>query len=253
MPVFQAKNPISIRISDEFSRVQGELLSLAASAEFKRSLKVDQTKEEFVGGVEQDFLLFARKISDYTTHPLSFILQLEPVKLAHGEGIPTSQDTHVSPPMTKELYNEEWINAMVDVPSNEMADGAASDKPEDKFVRGVSYAVGEDARLPLSQGPKCAFFGPDDVMAALFIGEKDNGPTSSLSVVVEVDFRFSIIAFFALFLASSGSFIAASTVGLVLMPTDTSWLRNFGLMDAIPISASAFRFKDFGRCVIRNL
>ncbi|GKD16122.1 hypothetical protein Tco_1205280 [Tanacetum coccineum] len=48
----------------------------------------------------------------------------------------------------------------------------------------------------------------------------------------EVDFSLSIVAFFALFLASFGSFSAVSTMGLVLLPTDTSWLRSSSLMDA---------------------
>nr|GFA61989.1 hypothetical protein [Tanacetum cinerariifolium] len=146
--------------SDEFSRVQGELFSFAASVGFERSLKVDRTKEEFAG----------------VAHPLSTILQLEPKKLACPKSVPTSQDTRVSSHMKKESIvtlvssslelpsndapslstapfgqNEEWINAMVDVPSNEMANSAANDKPKDVFVQGVSHVVGEIVGLPLGQ------------------------------------------------------------------------------------------------------
>ncbi|GJT94129.1 gypsy type transposase [Tanacetum coccineum] len=132
---------------------------------------------------------FLNKISDYATHPLSAILQLESKKLAHPKSVPTSQDTCVSPHMTKEStvihvssslelppndapsssiaplgQNEEWINAMVDVSSNEMADGAANDKV-----------------------PKHVSFSPDDVVVALSIGEKDNGSSLPLSASEEED------------------------------------------------------------------
>ncbi|GJZ90959.1 hypothetical protein Tco_0662886 [Tanacetum coccineum] len=41
--------------------------------------------------------------------------------------------------------------------------------------------------------------------------------------------------------------------GLVLIPIDTSWLRNSSFIVASPVNTSAFRFKIFWRCVIRNL
>ncbi|GJX69466.1 hypothetical protein Tco_0305193 [Tanacetum coccineum] len=47
--------------------------------------------------------------------------------------------------------------------------------------------------------------------------------------------------------------LVSSTDGLVLKPTDNSWLRNSLFIVARPVNTSAFRFKIFGRCVIRNL
>ncbi|GJX09268.1 hypothetical protein Tco_0199127 [Tanacetum coccineum] len=47
--------------------------------------------------------------------------------------------------------------------------------------------------------------------------------------------------------------LVSSTDGLVLKPTDNSWLRNSRFIVARPVNTSAFRFKIFGRCVIRNL
>ncbi|GKG43647.1 hypothetical protein Tco_0482740, partial [Tanacetum coccineum] len=84
--------------SDEFSRVQGEILSLAASAGFQRWLSMHQTKDEFATVLKkmvnfmpgaQDRLAeasplvaqtdyyFLNKISEHATEPLSVILQLE--------------------------------------------------------------------------------------------------------------------------------------------------------------------------------
>ncbi|GJZ11820.1 hypothetical protein Tco_0546579 [Tanacetum coccineum] len=66
--------------SDEFSRVQGKLISLAASTGFECGLSMDQTPKEF--------FVVLKKVSDYATHPMSAILQLEPEKLAGLEIIP---------------------------------------------------------------------------------------------------------------------------------------------------------------------
>ncbi|GKE40875.1 hypothetical protein Tco_1464280, partial [Tanacetum coccineum] len=110
--------------SDEFSRVQGELLSLAASTGFERGLSMHRTKDEFAAVLKkmanfmhgaQDRLAeaspliahtdyaFLNKISEHAIEPLSVILQLEPEKLARPADVPTSRDAHVSPPIAKEL------------------------------------------------------------------------------------------------------------------------------------------------------
>ncbi|GKD71577.1 hypothetical protein Tco_1325667, partial [Tanacetum coccineum] len=111
------------RASDEFSRVQGKLLSLAASVGFERELSMHQTKDEFATVLKkmahffpgaQDRLAevsplvaqtdyaFLNKISEFAAEPLSVILQLEPEKLVFPANVPTSRDAHVSPPIAKE-------------------------------------------------------------------------------------------------------------------------------------------------------
>ncbi|GKC38887.1 hypothetical protein Tco_1051271 [Tanacetum coccineum] len=47
--------------------------------------------------------------------------------------------------------------------------------------------------------------------------------------------------------------LASSTDGLVLIPTNTSWLRKTNFIVANLVNTSAFRFKILRRCVIRNL
>nr|GFC63619.1 hypothetical protein [Tanacetum cinerariifolium] len=96
--------------SDEFSRVQGELPSLAASAGFERGLSMHWTKDEFavvlkkmvnfMPGthdrlveasplVAQTDYAFLNKISEHSTKPLSVILQLEPKKIVHPANVPS--------------------------------------------------------------------------------------------------------------------------------------------------------------------
>ncbi|GKD65419.1 hypothetical protein Tco_1307527, partial [Tanacetum coccineum] len=84
-------------------------------------------------------------------------------------------------------------------------------------------------------------------------GQASVGSKSLVLLLAEIvlsclDFELACfsVASFSSFLVSSGSFRAVSTVGLVLMPTDTSWLRSSNLMDASPFSAFAFGFKDLG-------
>nr|GEV95993.1 retrovirus-related Pol polyprotein from transposon TNT 1-94 [Tanacetum cinerariifolium] len=120
---------------------------------------------------------------------------------------------------------------------------------------GVSHIVGEDTGSPLAQGSKRGSFGPNDVVVALSIEEKGNGspsfPCASKQLLPlrssQMGLSFYVAAFFATFLASSGPFHATSTMGLVLMPTDTSWLRNSSLTDASPVSNSTFGLKALGR------
>ncbi|GKE85115.1 hypothetical protein Tco_1558857, partial [Tanacetum coccineum] len=109
--------------SDEFSRVQGELLSLAASTRFERGLSMHWTKDEFVAVlkkmahfvpsaqgrlakasllVAQTDYTFLNKISEHAAEPLSVIIQLEPEKLARLDNVPASRDARVSPHIAKE-------------------------------------------------------------------------------------------------------------------------------------------------------
>ncbi|GKE34622.1 hypothetical protein Tco_1453944, partial [Tanacetum coccineum] len=124
--------------SDEFIRVQGELLSLAASAGFEHALNMDQTQEQldaalkkisyFVSRaqgrlVEATPLVattdypFLKKIFDHAAHPLSAILNLEPENLARLEVIPSPKTTRVSPSLTRES-TVILVSSSCDFPSN---------------------------------------------------------------------------------------------------------------------------------------
>ncbi|GJS59712.1 hypothetical protein Tco_0654496 [Tanacetum coccineum] len=121
--------------SDEFSRVQGELLSLAASAGFERGLSIHRTKDEFVVILKKmvNFMLgahdrlveasplvaqtdcaFLNKISEHATEPLSVILQLEPEKLARSANVLIPRDTRASPPIAKESTATPGVSRILD-------------------------------------------------------------------------------------------------------------------------------------------
>nr|GEW28151.1 hypothetical protein [Tanacetum cinerariifolium] len=183
--------------SDEFSRVQGELLSLAANAGFECGLSVDQTQEEFVRVL--------KKIFRFMHGALGRLVEASPLpkQLAHLDDASAQKDTYVSPPVAKESIMTPLFSSLK-LPSNDVP-----------FSSGVSHTVGEDPGSPLAQGSKHVSFDPNDVVVALSVREK------------------------------------ASIVGLVLMPTDTSWLRNYSLMDASPVSNSTFGLKALGSCTAR--
>ncbi|GJX66729.1 hypothetical protein Tco_0301072 [Tanacetum coccineum] len=112
-----------LRMKASPTEVQGELLSLAASAGFEHRLKMDQTSEQldaalkkishyvpgaqgrlvkatpFVTTTEYSFL---KKIVDHAAHPLSVLLQLESRMLARSKVVPALKATRVSPPLTRE-------------------------------------------------------------------------------------------------------------------------------------------------------
>ncbi|GJT92572.1 hypothetical protein Tco_1081417 [Tanacetum coccineum] len=286
--------------SDEFSRVQSELLSLAASAVFERGLSMHRTKDEFAdvlkkmvnftpGAQErlvEAYLLvvqtdyaFLNKISKYVVEPLSVILQLEPEKLVHPAKVPIPRDTHFSPPIAKEstvtpisksleLYanivpasfsvaleqNEEQVSTVVDGSDLEMTDGVAHSKSEGVFVQGnshVLYNVAEVTVVGSERVSSCL----TDVVVALSAGENGDGSAASSTVeeVVVPPSEFGFVPSALLVALPFLLLLVSSTDVLVLIPTNTSWLRNSSFIVASPVNTSAFRFKIFGRCVIRNL
>ncbi|GJY96085.1 hypothetical protein Tco_0512446 [Tanacetum coccineum] len=153
--------------SHEFSRVQGELLSLAASVGFERGLSRHRTKDEFVV-VLKKMANFMPGAQDrlHATKPLLVILYLEPEKLACPTNVPLSRDARVSPPTTKEStmtpvskslelstnadltpsavaseHNEEMVNVEVDVSDPKMTNETIIAKSRHAFVQGISVAL----------------------------------------------------------------------------------------------------------------
>nr|GEV38289.1 hypothetical protein [Tanacetum cinerariifolium] len=226
---------------DDEILVQGELLSLAANAGFERSFP-------FVAQTDYAFL---NKIFEYAAKPLSVILQLKPENLVHPTNVPIPKDPHVSSPIAKESsvtpvpksfelfanvapvssvvaseQNEEQVNAVVDGSDFEMADAVES---------------------------KRIFSVPTDVVAALSVGRKGDGSITS-STIKEFGFAPSTLLVALPFLL----LLVSSTDGLVLIPTDTSWLRNSSFIVASPVNTSAFRHSirsslSFGMANVCNL
>nr|GEY98209.1 hypothetical protein [Tanacetum cinerariifolium] len=172
--------------SDEFSRVQGELLSLASSARFECGLSC-------IG------LRMSLPISKYDVKPLSIILQLELEKLFRLANVPILRDTRVSPPITKEStmtpvskslelsanvilassvvaleQNEEQASVAVDGSNFKMTDGAAHSKYGGVFVQGTSHVLDDVAEVTVV-GSERLSSGLTDVVVALSASEKGEG------------------------------------------------------------------------------
>nr|GEV47747.1 hypothetical protein [Tanacetum cinerariifolium] len=109
---------------DEFRRVQGELLSLAASVGFERRVKMDRTLEKL----------------DAT---LKKIYRYVPGAQAHPEVVLALKTTHVSPPLTMESVVT-LVSSSLGLPSNDAPSYAAvlveqpsSEKSEEGGARGM--------------------------------------------------------------------------------------------------------------------
>ncbi|GJW37532.1 hypothetical protein Tco_0060452 [Tanacetum coccineum] len=155
-------------LKKQFSRVQGELLSLAASFGFERGLSMHQTKDEFV-----DVL---KKMVNF----MPVILQLEPKKLVRPANVPIPRDTRVSPLIAKESTVTP-VSTAVDRSDLEMTDGVAHSKSRGVFVQGTSHILDDVAEVTVV-GSKCISSGLTDVVVALPAGEKGDGSTPSSTV-----------------------------------------------------------------------
>ncbi|GJZ16648.1 hypothetical protein Tco_0552771 [Tanacetum coccineum] len=122
---------------------------------------------------------------------LYLITYVYPPVAKESTGVPVSSSLELpsndapSSSTTPLGQNKEWVNSIGIVPSNEIADGVANDKPEDLFVQGVSHTVGDVSGLSLD-GPEYVSSGPNDVAVALLVGEKDNGSSLLSSTSVDV-------------------------------------------------------------------
>ncbi|GJV12613.1 hypothetical protein Tco_1354154 [Tanacetum coccineum] len=141
--------------SDEFSRVQGELLSLVASARFERGLSKHQTKDEFAAVLKK----MAYFIFELAAEPLSVILQLEPEKVE-------STVTHASESL-------ELSANVVPVPSV-----VAFEQNEEL---GTSHVLDDVAEVTVIGSGRVSS-GLIDVVVALSVGEKGDGSLSSSTI-----------------------------------------------------------------------
>ncbi|GKB01475.1 hypothetical protein Tco_0829519 [Tanacetum coccineum] len=188
--------------SDEFSRVQGELLSLAAIVGSERGLSMHRTKDEFAGVLKKivNFMPGAQERLAEAS-PL-----LEPEKLVRPSNVPIPRDTRVSPPIAKESImtpiskslelsanvvpasssvaleqNEEQVSDAVDGSDFEMTDGAAHSKSGGVFVKGTSHVLDDVVEVTVV-GSERVSSGLTDVVMALFAGEKGDGSVPSSTV-----------------------------------------------------------------------
>ncbi|GJS49058.1 hypothetical protein Tco_0599179 [Tanacetum coccineum] len=211
-----------LRLKASPPEVQGELLSLAASARFECGLSMHRTHEEFaavlkkishfVPGAQERLVeasplvaktgySFQNKIFDHAADPLSVILHLEPEKLASSANVPVPKGTRVPPPVVKESTVTPVSSSLEllskTVPSsfaaasrqnkewiNAMVDVPDNGESRDVFLQGISHTVDGDARLALYRSERVSS-DPIDVVVALSLLEGEMMVPSLLQVLVK--------------------------------------------------------------------
>nr|GEW38185.1 hypothetical protein [Tanacetum cinerariifolium] len=181
----------------EFS-VQGELLPLAASAGFERGLTMHQTKDESV--------VVLKKMINYVPGAQDRLAEL---RLTMPISTKFLRDARVSPPVAKEStatpalkslvlstnfyltivvvaskHDEEMVSAEVDGSDPKMTDDTITAKSGHAFVQSMSVVLDDFVEL-VSVGSGRVSFGPNDVVFALFVGEKSDGLTPFFVASVE--------------------------------------------------------------------
>ncbi|GKE61550.1 hypothetical protein Tco_1511917, partial [Tanacetum coccineum] len=152
--------------SDEFSRVQGELLSLATSVGFEHSVPL----------VAQTDYAFLNKIFKFASEPLSVILQLETEKLVRPANVPISRDARVSPPIAKESTMTPASESLELSANVVPAPSAVASEQNEEW--GTSYVLDDVAEVTVV-GSGHVSFGLTDVVVALSAGEKGDGSLPS--------------------------------------------------------------------------
>ncbi|GJU97432.1 hypothetical protein Tco_1326703 [Tanacetum coccineum] len=157
--------------SDEFSRVQGELLSSAASAGFERGLSMHQTKDESAAIqclIPRDTRISPPIATESTVTPVPKSLELSANVAPVSSAVASEQ-------------NEEQVNVVVDGSDLEMVDGAAPSKSRGVFGQGTSH-VFDDVTEVSVVGSERISSGLTDVVVALSAGEKGDGSTPSSTI-----------------------------------------------------------------------
>nr|GEW11872.1 hypothetical protein [Tanacetum cinerariifolium] len=141
---------------DEFSRVQGELLSLAASARFERGLA-----SLLVGQTEYAFL---NKISEYAAEHLS-----ESTVTPASKSLELSANVDLTASVVASEHDEEMVSDEVDGSDPKMTDDTITAKSGHAFVQGMSVVL-DDAVELAGIGSGHVSSGLNDVVVSFFAG-----------------------------------------------------------------------------------
>ncbi|GJS37796.1 hypothetical protein Tco_0536178 [Tanacetum coccineum] len=129
------KHSLAEKDDEILCRVQGELLSLAASAGFERGLHMDRTKEQLDAAI--------KKISYFVHGAHVRLIEATLLKLAHLEVVPASQTTRVSPSLTKES-TVTLVLSSLEFPSNDVSSSSVAVVPTEVIMHGVIHRVCDD-------------------------------------------------------------------------------------------------------------
>nr|GEV20839.1 hypothetical protein [Tanacetum cinerariifolium] len=147
---------------DEFSRVQGELLSLAASAGFERGLSMQQTKDEFV--------VVLKKMANFMPGPHDRLAEASSL-LVRPANIPTSREARASPPTKESTVIP--ASKSLELSAN-VGFTASAVAPEHNEEMGISIDFDDTIELVVV-GSRRVSSGSNDVVVALSVGDKGGG------------------------------------------------------------------------------
>nr|GEU66635.1 hypothetical protein [Tanacetum cinerariifolium] len=149
--------------SDEFSKVQGKLPFLAASAGFKHGLSMNRTKDEFV--------VVLKKMANFMPGAQDRLAEASPL------------DPRVSPPITKESIVTPASKSLELSTYADLTHSVVASKHDDEMVNAkVDGMLWELVVL----GSGCASSCPNDVVVALSAGEKGDGLVPSFDAGEDV-------------------------------------------------------------------
>ncbi|GJW98074.1 hypothetical protein Tco_0179882 [Tanacetum coccineum] len=148
--------------SDEFSRVQGELLSLAASVGFERGLSMHRVKDEFAA--------MLKKMANFMPSAQDRLAEASPL------------DARVSPPIAKESTMTPASKSL-ELSTNVAPASSviALEQNENVFMQGTSHVLDDAAEVTVI-GSERVSSGLTDVVVALSACEKRDGSLPSSAV-----------------------------------------------------------------------
>ncbi|GJY65054.1 ribonuclease H-like domain-containing protein [Tanacetum coccineum] len=136
---------------DKFNRVQGELLSLAASAWFERGLSMHQTKDEFADVLKKmanflpgahDRLAKASPLEARVSPPIK-----ESTVTPASKSLELSANVNFTASAVALEHNEEMVNAEVDGSGLKMIVDTAAVKSRHAFMQDISVALDDVVEL----------------------------------------------------------------------------------------------------------
>ncbi|GJR64786.1 hypothetical protein Tco_0010851 [Tanacetum coccineum] len=165
--------------SDEFSRVQGELLSLSASAGFERSWSMHRTKDEFA--------TMLKKMINFMSGMQDRLAEASPLIVTPAsKSLELSTHVDLTAFVVASKHNKDMVTAEVDGSDPNMTDDTITAKSGHAFMQGMSVVLDYVVEL-VGVGSRHVSSSPNDVVVALSAGEKGDGLTPSFVSSEEAD------------------------------------------------------------------
>ncbi|GKA73356.1 hypothetical protein Tco_0779658 [Tanacetum coccineum] len=160
-----------LRLKTTPLEVQGELLSLSASASFERSWSMHRTKDEFA--------TMLKKMVNFMSGMQDRLAEASPLIVTPAsKSLELSTHVDLTASVVASKHNEDMVTAEVDGSDPNMNDDTITAKSGHAFVQGMSIVLDYVVEL-VGVGSGRVSSGPNDVVVALFVGKKGDGLTPS--------------------------------------------------------------------------